>query len=171
VIFIQHTQIRTKDDIHNESPLTELIAFKVTLKEKERYEAVARDNDISSSELFRNLARDYIHEYAQSEDLKNYLRVNNKISSILLKGRIISSRKETNLSHLREIFSDFEAFLDDKISNISESDLQNRLSDFRELSKLIILYDPWLFSKLKPQMNRIIKNKLVKALDTKQVNG
>jgi hypothetical protein len=170
VIFLQYKRAKTKDNVNFEDPLSELIAFKVSLKEKEQFEAIARENEISVSELFRNLARENIHNYAISEDLRMTLCISNKIESIVLKARIISSRKPSNLSHLREFFSDFEAFLDEKASNISDSEFKNKLSDFNELKKIIILNDPWLFSKLKPQLNRIIKNKRFKELSLKVVN-
>jgi len=161
---MHYKRVKTKDNVNFEDVAGEIVAFRVTLKEKEKYEAIARENEITVSEFFRNLARDYSHEYAISPNLKESLKISNKIEAILVKNRVISSRKPSNLSNLREIFSDFEAFLESQTSNLSESELVSRLLDFQELSKLIILGDPWLFSKLKPQMNRIIKNKHVKRL-------
>jgi len=162
---MHYSKLKTKENVNFEEPLGELIGFRVTLQEKEIYESIARENEIKVSELFRNLARDYIHEYAISPDLKETLKISNKIEAILLKNRVISSRKPSNLSNLREIFSDFEAFLEAQTLNVSDSDMKSKLSDFKELSKLIILGDPWLFSKLKPQMNRIIKNKHLKRFE------
>lgn len=162
--------MQTKDNVNFEAQLEEVIGYRVTKKEKEQYEAIARENEISIGELMRNLAREHIHDYAVSEDLRITLCISNKIEAIIIKNRIISSRKPSNLSHLREFFSDFEAFLDDKISNISDSEIKSRVLDYEELSKLIILNDTWLFLKLKPQMNRIIKNKAYKAFKSKCVN-
>jgi hypothetical protein len=161
---LQYKKAKTKDNINFEEPLSELVAFKVSIKEREQFDVIARENEISISELFRNLARDYVHEYAISEDLRMTLCISNKISSLVLKARLISSHKPSNLSMTREFLSDFEAFLEEKSSNISDSEFKNRLADFNELKKLIILNDTWLFSKLKPQLTRIIKNKKYKEL-------
>jgi len=160
-------KVISKENVNFESPVSELISFRVTEKEKMQYEVIARDNEISISELYRNLARTYMHEYAISDDLRITLMISNKIESVILKNRLISTRKPSNLSNLREFFSDFETYLDEKVTNISDCDFKGKLEDFNELKKLIILHDEWLFLKLKPQLNRIIKNKRFKDLSTK----
>ena len=165
---MHYKKLNTKDNVNFEDPLTEQISFRVTSKEKGKYEVLARENEISVPELMRNLARDYSHEYAISPELKKNLIISNKIEAILVKNRIISSRKPSNLSNICEIFSDFEAFLGGKLSNNSDSELRFRLSDFREITNLVILHDPDLFLRLKPQMNRIMKNKRIKALELKK---
>lgn len=167
---MQYKKAKTKDNVNFEDPLSELVAFKVTQKERNEFEVVARENEISISELIRNMAREYIHEYAVSQDLRTTLLVSNKIESLVLKARLISSRKPSNLSHLREFMSDFEAFLDDKIANISTEEFKSKYEDFNELKKIIILNDVWLFSKLKPQMNRIIKHKTYKEFTKRAIN-
>ena len=172
---MNYKRLETKENVNSEALLVGEVGFRVTAKEKGQYELIARENEISISELLRNLARDYIFSYAISPELKTELQISNKIEAITLKNRIISSRKPSNLSHLREIFSDFEAFLEGQTSNISDSELSAKLKDFRELSNLVIVGNPFLFSKLKPQMMRIIKNKHVKRLeknekDRKHVN-
>ncbi len=158
-------QLKTKDNIHFEEPLSELVSFRISQKEFIQTDAVARNNYISYSELIRNLIRDHIHEYAISENLRITLKISNKIDAILLEKRIISSRNDSNLSKMREILIDFEGFLDEKKSNISDIEMKNRVSELNALMQLIYEENKNLFLKLDKQYRRLMKNKALKRLN------
>lgn len=148
-----------------DEPLSEQISYRVTLQEKEQYEVIARENEISVPELMRNLARENIHQYAISEDLKKNLQISGKIDQIILKNRVISSRKASNLSKINEFLSDFEDFLEAQSKNILDSDLRSKRKDLLDLINIISQVDVVLFNKIKVRASKILKNKHLKALD------
>lgn len=161
---MNYKRLKVEDCSYDES-LNELISYRVTTKEKMQYEVVARENEISQSELLRNLARAYLHEYAISQDLRAFLQISNKIDSILLKKRVISSRKASILSRTREFLNDFEAFLEQKQQNISLTSLQSMKSDYDELVKSVFMADEDIYKQIEKQVIRISKKKVLKLLD------
>lgn len=159
-------QLRTKDNVHFEEPLSELISFRLTKKELEQIDVISRENYISQSELIRNLIRNHISNYAISPNLKKILKISNQIDSILLENRIVLSRNESNLSKMREILLNFEAFLDHFTKKSSKSELKNRYNQLEYLLQSIYQTDNDLYNLIEHQYLRLIKNKHLKALDT-----
>lgn len=155
-------QIRTKDNVRFEEPLCEVITIRISEREMTQLDAVSRENYISISELIRNLCRENIHTYAISKNLRKKLHISNEIDRILLEKRIISSRNETNLSKMREILTDFEAFLEEHPKRMDYDELENRKSELDYLLKLIYEEDLFLSRQLDTQVSRIFKNKHVK---------
>lgn len=158
-------QLKTRTNVRGEEPLSELISLRLTEKEKLQLEACARENYISLTEVMRNILRENVGHYCVSENLKKTLIVSNEIDRLLINNRIITSRKESNLSKIREICLDFEAFLDEKISNSSDCELKNRKKDIDELIKILVLNDEFLFDRIKAHLTRIFKNKRLKSLN------
>jgi hypothetical protein len=159
-------QVKTKDNIRFEEPLSENIQTRVGLKEYVMVESVARDNYISVSELLRNLIREHIHEYATSVNLQKTLHVSNEIDKLVLEKRIISSRFDTNLSKIREILTDFESYLDDNPKKIDYDMVQNYKANVDYIVKLIYENDEFLARKIDLQYRRILKNKHLRGLDS-----
>jgi hypothetical protein len=162
-------QVRTKDNIRFEEPLSEIIQFRVTLKERNQIDVIARENYISESELIRNLLRENLYKYANSETLHKKLHISNEIDRILLEKRLISSRNETNLSKMREILTDFEAFLEEHPKRINYDELESRRKELDYLIKLIYEEDLFLSQQLDSQVRRILKNKHVKCSNQKNL--
>lgn len=157
-------QLKTKDNIHFEEPLSEIVSIRITKKEFSQIDVVSRENCISTSELIRNLIRSHIAEYAISPNLKVSLQISNQIDTILLENRIIFSRNESNLSKMREILLNFEVFLDHFNKKSSKSELINRNNQIEYLMQSIYQKDNNLYNLIEAQYLRLVKNKHLKAL-------
>jgi sucrose-6-phosphate hydrolase SacC (GH32 family) len=158
-------QERTRTNIKFESPLKELLSFRITEEEYVQIMTVSKANEISSSELVRNLIREHIYEYAISENLRKKLRISNKIDAFLLEKRLILTRNDTSLAKIREILTDFEAFLEShpkRIDIVTAFDYKKGL-DY--LLKDIYEEDMWLANQIDTQYKRILKSKHFKALE------
>lgn len=158
------TQIRTKDNVLFEEPLSEVVTTRITLDEKLKLDAVAKKAYISISELLRNLMKENLYKYALSENLSKYLMITGQIDMILLETRLISSRKATNLSKMREILTDFESDLEESALKIDYNSISIKMKQIERLMEVIYQKDEWLASKIDGQCKRIMKHKHVKYL-------
>jgi len=157
-------QVKTKDNIRFEDPLVRIITLRVTEKEYSQLDAVSRENYISISELIRNLNRDYIHNYCISENLRKKLHISNEIDRFVLEKRLISVRNDTNLSKIREILLDFEAFLDEHCKHMDYDELEIRKAEILGMLELVYNNDVFLSRQIESQVKRLFKNKYLKTV-------
>lgn len=160
----EHYQLPTKNNVLFEEPLSEILQFRITQKEKSQLDTVAKNNFITTSELIRNLIRENLYKYAMSINLQNWLQISNEIDRLLIEHRLISSRKETCLSKIREILTDFEVSLDIYAKNFNEVEAKNKVSQIEYLLKIVYEHDNGLSEKIDSQVRRIYKNKRFKSL-------
>lgn len=155
----------TRQNTKFEQPLKELISIRVTEDESRQILTVSKHNNISSSELIRNLIRDHIHTYAISENLHKKLRISNEIDRFLLEKRLILSRNDTNLSKMREILTDFEAILEEHPKKIDIVSVFETRKGLDKLVKIIYEEDIWLSQKIDAQYRHILKSKHFKGVE------
>ena len=157
-------KINTRNNVQFERPLNELLTIRITEDEQIQLVTISKNNDISISELVRNIVRDHIATYAVSKNLRKKLLVSNKIKSFLLEKRLVLTRDDTSLAQIREILTDFEAVLEAHPKRI---DIVSVLEYKEELDKLLeIIYkeDEWLSKQIDSQVKRIMKSKHFKGL-------
>jgi len=144
-----------------DEPLSETVSFKLTSKEVSNLTTVAKSNNFSPSELLRNLIKEYLYKYSPSENLSKNMYVSGKIDMIILERRLISSRKITNLSKMREILLDFEGILSEDKKLIDWKELIYFKKQLDEVMKIIYENDEWLAQKLDAQWYKITMHKNV----------
>lgn len=162
--MISMVQIKTKDNVHFEEPLNEQINVKLTIAEKNQIVTIAKQNYISIAELVRNVLRENIADYAMSVELKRNLFISNEIDTVLLEKRLISNRNESNLSKIREILTDFEAFCETHPKRIDIVAFKTRSSTLDYLMNIVYNNDIHLSEQIDTQYKRICKTKTYKAL-------
>lgn len=158
-------RIKTNDNVHFEEPLSEQIAFRVTVKEKSQLVTVSRNNYISIAELMRNLMRLHISDYSTSPEMKKTLFISNQIDMFLLEYRIINDRNESNLSKIREILTNFEAFCETNFKRIDKVAFISRRKGLTHLMDLVYNNDEFLSEAIDTQYRRILKSKTYKAFE------
>ena len=159
------TQISTNRNVRFDEPVSEQINIKVTVEEKTKLITIAAQNYISISEVMRNLIRENLHNYALSPELKKNMFISSQIDRVLLEFRLISARKETNLSKIREILNDFECFCETSVKRIDIVGFKSRRKTVSFLLELIYQNDEFLSNEIDSQYRRILKMKTYKALE------
>jgi hypothetical protein len=158
-------QVKTNKNVRFDEPLSSLISLRLTDAEKAQIEATAKTNYISVTEVLRNLVREHIHEYATSKGMKKYLFISNQIDKVLLEDRIISARKETNLSKMREILSSFEFMCEENVKKVDTVAFISQRNNISLLVGLIYENDTYLSDQIDAQYRRILKTKTYRALE------
>jgi hypothetical protein len=164
-------QVKTNRNVRFDEPTNETISLKVTVDEKTKIVTIAAQNYISISEVLRNLVRDHLHSYALTEELKKNMFISSQIDRVLLETRLISARKETNLSKIREILNDFECFCETSWKKIDIVAFNSRKKTLLFLIELIYQNDEFLSKEIDSQFKRIIKTKTYKYFNDEFIDN
>ena len=159
-----HDREKGRIEVDKQDSLIEVISLKCTSEEKGKLIAVSKQNQISISELVRNIVRKNLYQFAISEQMRKYLQISGEIDMILIEKSVISSRKASNLAKMIEILTDFEIVLKSQSKNFDYDEHKNWKLQIDTVMDLIYSKDSWLYEQLEPLWGRILKMKQYKVL-------